>query len=347
LRPRRSPALTLTAWKQANGFPATGHPDAHAIYGNLGDLRIARDMNCVQSNGNVACYVTNYDPSPYDPNNQNDHTSFDWSGGGTFTSTVHTWDFPLLYSSVWEAAGIKPSEDEPGPGIALVPFATVAMVYNAAVAASNNPANAVTFYTFVRNDLITLPALDGEGPKSNPRMCMACHGGTYDVSTHSASGASFLPFDVYFFKHISNPGFTLDDQQDAYRKLNGLVKTTNATQSIKDFIDGTYPDGVANEGSLAVDGYVPPGWLGQEKLYNSVVRQYCRMCHLSSRTPFTTFQQFQSLAQDIEQKVCDSKDMPNAQVPFAVFWVHDQIARNDLRDFLKAEGITELHGCKE
>src|SRR5215469_15596105 len=62
---------SLSMWLQANGFPPPPagtttfyypHTDAHAIYANLGDLRIGRDMNCVQSGQKIACYVSNYGP---------------------------------------------------------------------------------------------------------------------------------------------------------------------------------------------------------------------------------------------------------------------------------------------
>src|SRR6516225_5624451 len=63
---------SLSTWLQANGFPPPPagtttfyypHTDAHAIYANLGDLRISRDMNCVQSGQKIACYVSNYGPN--------------------------------------------------------------------------------------------------------------------------------------------------------------------------------------------------------------------------------------------------------------------------------------------
>jgi len=318
----QSPTLSFNLWKAANGFPATGTPEAHAIYGNLGDLRIGRDMNCVKSaNGNIACYVTNYGPPPFVTGAVNP----DWVGSNN--------EFPGLTQAIEDAiAGHEP-------------FATVAMVYNRS-AALNQSANAVTFYVFKGNgDRLPLPALDAEGGKSNPRMCMACHGGTYDSGTHSVAGAQFLPFDVFFFQHSLQSGFTLDDQQEGYRKLNALVNDTSPAPAIADFIGGTYNHAVDIAGTRALENYVPPGWSGQEKLYNSVYRQYCRMCHLASRTPFLDFTQFQGLKTVIEDKVCQSTDMPNAQVPYAKFW-QDKIAQDDLRRFLNSEGLTNLHSCK-
>jgi hypothetical protein len=320
----QSPKLKLEHWKDANGFPVNGTSDAHAIYGNAPDLQIARDMNCVKSaNGNIACYVTNYGPPPFD--NVHRVVNPDWIGLNN--------EFPGLTGGIEDAI----TKD--------TPFATVAMVYNRSAALSQS-ANAVTFYVFNGlGDLLPLPALDGEGGKTSPRMCMACHGGTYDSGTHSVRGAQFLPFDVFLFKHSMQPGYTLDDQQEEYRKLNALVKETQPAAAIADFINGTYNNTVDTAGTLAVNNYVPQGWSGQETLYSGVYRQYCRMCHLASRTPFLTFAQFQNFAVTIEDKVCQSTDMPNAQVPYLKFW-EDTIAQEDLRRFLRGEGLTNLHNCK-
>jgi hypothetical protein len=317
-----SPTLNFDVWKAKNGFPPTGNPEARAIYGNLGDLRIGRDMNCVKSaNGNIACYVTNYGPAPFVQNAENPA----WAGANH--------EFPALTQAIEDAIA------------GHLPFATVAMVYNQSAAQSQG-ANAVTFYVFNgAGARLALPALDAEGGKTNPRMCMACHGGTYNPATNGVTGAQFLPFDVYFFQNSLQPGFTLDDQQEGYRKLNALVKETHPAPAIQDFIDGTYNNAVDTAGTLAIDTYVPQGWVGQEKLYNGVYRQYCRMCHLASRTPFLTFAQFKTFAGTIENKVCDSTDMPNAQVPYVRLW-QDRIAQDDLRQFLTGEGITDLHSCK-
>ena len=54
------PFIAFDDWKQANGFLDSANPSAHAFYGNLGDLRVGRDMNCVRNGQNIACYVTNY-----------------------------------------------------------------------------------------------------------------------------------------------------------------------------------------------------------------------------------------------------------------------------------------------
>ena len=335
------PTLTLDAWKLANGFPVGATPDAHAIYGNAGDLRIGRDMNCVKSTtgntaGNVACYVTNYGPAPFVNGAENP----DWAG------EFH--EFPALPQAVEEAI------DHSGP------FATVAMVYNSAAAALNPPANAVTFYVFDGGDnLFFSPGLDGEGFKTNPRMCMACHGGKYETSTHSVTSAQFLPFDVFYFQYSARAGYSLDDQQEGFRKLNALVNDTSPAPAIADYINKTYNNAVQTPLTPATDTYLPAGW-DPDKLpmppvpippeskdvYNSVYRQYCRMCHMASeKAPFLTFADFKAAAQLIEEKVCHSTDMPNAEVPYARFW-KDEIAKEALRKFLTDAGRTDLYSCK-
>lgn len=316
------PTLTFDAWKLANGFPMGATPEAHAVYGNLGDLRIGRDMNCVSANGNIACYVTNYGPAPFVG-----QENIDWIG------VNH--DFPALPGAV------KDASNQNGP------FATVAMVYNGTAAAANPPTNAVTFYVFDgKGNLFFSPGLDGEGGKTNPRMCMACHGGTYgDDGPHTVTHAQFLPFDVWYFEYTS--GLELDDQQDGFQKLNALVNATNPEPAIADFIDGIYrnADGTPRT-KVTDDKYIPDDWKGQETLYSSVYRPYCRMCHMASRkAPFLKFTDFQAAAPLIEEKVCHSTDMPNAEVPYVIFW-QNKLAQEDLRKFLTDAGRTNLYNCK-
>jgi len=335
-----NPKLSVDGWLGGFYFPlAASGTEAFAVYGNLGDLRIVRDMHCARSGTDVACYVSNWGVAPYD--NVRQKTNCDWAGCDS--RGVPFYDFPKLDFDL-----VKRVSDYPFPGVDH-PFATVAMTFSG----TNTGPNRVKFYTFDGNgNLLVNPALDGEGGKTNPRMCMACHGGTYDIGTHSVSGASFLPFDVYYFQYTDTVGFSLtgsvDAQQEGLRQLNDMVKTTSSRPAITEVIDGMYPDGVGNQNSKAVDGFVPSGWSGHENLYNSVVRQYCRTCHLASATDFATYQKFKSSAAGIENLVCETHDMPHAEVPYALFWLKDKLAQNDLREFLRNElpPGTDLHDCK-
>lgn len=333
------PHLTLSDFTQPYVFPGP------AIYANLGDLRIGRDMYCAQkAGGSVACFVSNYGPAPFDP--ALNKTNCVWAACDDFGKPFY--NFPKLNEAILQGTS------NVSGGYPFPPFATVGMTFTPGSGGAISP-NAVKFYTFDSDgNLLLAPALDGEGPKTTPRMCMACHGGTYDPSTHSVLGGSFLPFDVYYFQYgkgttgdfYHTPLPSLDDQQEQFRQLNAIVKATNPTPAIATVIDGMYPDGVGNANSTAVDGFVPSGWSGHETLYTSVVRQYCRSCHLASGLDFGSFQQFKNSAVNIERLVCETHDMPHAEVPLAMFW-KDTLAQNDLRDFLKSQGITgaDLHDC--
>jgi len=320
---------TLNQWLSDNGF-VPGAPVVRGVYANLGDLQIGRDMNCLPSGTRVACYVNNHGPVP--------------------SLVLSNW--PDIKQALADADGTSGKN----------PFATVAMVYDSSVSGPNN----VTFYAFNGPDsppgalvppggLLTLVILDGAGaillddddepgPKTVPRMCMACHGGVYDKNTHSVSGASFLPFDVFYFRYSGKEGFTFDDQAESFRKLNAIVASTKATPAIQELINGMYPAGVTKLNSVAVDGFTPAGWADNPSLYQGVVRQYCRMCHIAQPESFTSSSDFVGFKNQIQHEVCETKDMPHAQVPFGVegtkigFW-HDIVAQHDLGNFLQSQGI--------
>jgi hypothetical protein len=308
---------TFSSWKSDNGFPAVA--DAHAIYGNLADLQIGRDMYCAQAALKIACYVTNYGPTP-----ASFSIKYGWHVNG---------DWPAISSAVNDAVQ---SHD---------PFGTVAMIYDPSKAGPNQ----VAFYAFDgSSNLLANPALDGDGPKNVPRMCMACHGGTYDIASNTVTGASFLPFDVFNFRYPKDPSHTFDAQQESLRKLNALVVATNPNQPIIDLINAMYPNGVANTGSVAVDGYVPPGWSDNSTLYTGVVRPYCRTCHLAQTLSFESSSDFEGNPGLIQSIVCTSHDMPHAQVPFGIgdlggstvgFW-NDPVAQRDFGKFFKSQGVT-------
>ncbi|HXH65695.1 MAG TPA: hypothetical protein VNI81_00745 [Candidatus Limnocylindrales bacterium] len=319
-------------WLSDNGF-VDGAQVVRGAYANLGDLQIGRDMNCVTTGTKTACYVENKGPVPA-------LFSGDLTDGGG--------DWPDITLALQEVDGTFS---------AVHPFATVAMVYDSAITGPNQ----VSFYVFQqacggdpqvcgRNLLTELARLDGDNNKeavlkSVPRMCMACHGGTYDTNSHTATGSSFLPFDVFFFRYSGKDGFTFDDQAESFRKLNAMVAATKPTAAIQELINGMYPEGVNNANSAALDGFTPAGWSDNPTLYHGVVRQYCRMCHIAQPESFAKASDFVGFAHQIQHEVCETHDMPHAQVPYGLdgkkigFW-HDQIAQHDLGNFLQSQGIS-------
>lgn len=100
----------------------------------------------------------------------------------------------------------------------------------------------------------------------------------------------------------------------------------------------------ADSSSITREAAVLAAWADNPTLYQGVVRQYCRTCHVAQPQSFTKFSDFQGFANIIEHEVCDTHDMPHAQVPFGVdgtnigFW-HDLVAQHDLGNFLHEQGI--------
>ena len=197
--------------------------------------------------------------------------------------------------------------------------------------------NRVSFFTYGdNNQLVSAAALDTEGAKPTPGICMACHGGRLDKTSQAGSvfvvGAAYLPFDVQSFRYSSAAGRGLDDQQEAFRRLNELVvesrpNDTNLNRPIVRFINGLYQTGaggVHGVGNRAGNSVTPAGWQGRDVTYQFVAKQYCYMCHmaLGENLDFTTFNNFNSLSALIDADVCAGagRPMPHAQVPFEKFW---------------------------
>jgi hypothetical protein len=201
----------------------------------------------------------------------------------------------------------------------------------------------VTFYVYDQDGrLIPNIALDREGPKFVPRMCLACHGGTYDEQTHTVRGASFLPFDVYNFLYHETPGFRRADQEIKFRDLNLLVVETrpngdNPNRPIARMIDGMYraPSGTANAVALQ---YVPTGWRGHEDLYRDFVGKYCRLCHITQapRIDFETYDNFKQ--SNPGAAICRFGTMPHAQGPYDHLATGRYSAK--VGDELRALGVT-------
>lgn len=196
--------------------------------------------------------------------------------------------------------------------------------------------NRVNFFTYGPNgELVSEAALDIEGFKPTPGICMACHGGRLDKIRRPGSvfvvGATYLPFDVTTFGYSREAGFRLDDQQEALRKLNQLVveskpNDTNPNRPIVRFINSIYqqPGGVNGAGNVARVAQTPFGWQGHDTTYQWISKPYCQLCHmaLEENLDFTTFNSFKNLSGLINADVCTGtrRPMPHAQVPFEKFW---------------------------
>ena len=306
---------TLQQWMDSNGFGDRNNPPLRAVYFNAGDLNLGRDMRCVQSGQTIACMVSNFAPP----------------------ANFFAGDAPDVQTAL---AGAAQGVHSAANGY----LATVAMEVNLA-----HPDD-VKFYVYAGAiDLgSTVAVLDTEAdPQSHlpsgysPFNCITCHGGTYDATTHTVSGASFLPFDVYSFKYSQQPGFTQADQEETLRRLNALVKSTRpsapaGSDPIATFIDGMYAGNAGVPGARANDTWVPAGWTtpGGPNVYNYIIKPFCRTCHLamSGDLTFPSYLKFKTPAinpnnnqflggqrDQIQAALCGGA-MPQAEVPFRKFW---------------------------
>ncbi|MCM3901634.1 MAG: hypothetical protein ND866_07995 [Pyrinomonadaceae bacterium] len=184
----------------------------------------------------------------------------------------------------------------------------------------------VRFYVYgVKNNLTGKSslelnaALDGEGLKAVPQMCLTCHGGFFIPATNKVLNASFLPFDVFSFRYSSNSPFRRGDQEESFTKLNDLVVKTrpnaaNPNNPVQKLIGEWYKAGRVAQNS------VPAEWKDHSDLYLEVVRPVCRTCHVaqSSFVDFSTYQNFFDRRAEIADKVCTKGRMPQAQIPYEI-----------------------------
>jgi mono/diheme cytochrome c family protein len=330
---------TLAAFKTRYGFGAGG--DQAAVYANLNELGLGRRMHCwswtnlVPSHGqyhetsnNRACYVSNYAPKVNADKGQ--------------PQTTDAAQVGFARSKADADAALALAIADPTETHAL---ATVAMV--STVALSGPPK--VSFMAYDAAGALTeVAALDtAKRNVAVPANCMTCHGagGSYDTSTGTITGASFLAFDkdaLYFTEPGSQTStangstYTWTNQQGAIRGLNVHVLGSQPASGVADLLHGMYPppnltDGL---GPVFTSAYVPSGWAGtpeSTKLYTEVVKPYCRTCHTTTPsnsiyqlTDFATFTNPLGVAPSIADHVCGQNKfaapMPAAEQTSLLFW---------------------------
>lgn len=289
---------TLSEFRTRYGFPGN---EITATYYNDGDLGFGREMHCKTfitpaAQVGVACYVTNY--------------------SGVDGAVAFNVDPNVVLAD----AVARQHE-----------FATVAMTYEPGVA--SNPVKFVVFGA--DGDRVDSAQLDSTGNNNSiPNNCLSCHGinSSYNSDTDTvSSNARFLPFDPFSFKFSAAPGFTFADQADDIRRLNQLVKITNTSPAINEFIDGMYaPEGVANPAATAKNTFVPADWadatddLDGTTLYRGVVKPACRTCHMSADAgtlDFADYSDFTTLSGTIRNAACGTSHvMPHAERVMKHFW---------------------------
>lgn len=316
---------TFAGWRSANGFGG-GATETSAVYFNNGDLKFGRGMHCrtVSHSGTpfaqdwIACYVSNFGTVGVDFSQQSSNPLTD------------------AYANTNVAA-------------------TVAMEYHP------DQTNRVQFWAYkgdnpaaTAGDYFPNPALDVEGNKAMPNICMGCHQGTYGGTGSLVNGAVFLPFDIDSF--IGDDGNPLQNtlgggghrptQQD-FRQLNAFaLQASNVSGSVSPayqrlmdiwYKDGAHPGGVNdagatyhfNQGAAALNANTPGIFATHQALYDDVIRPVCRTCHIARNSASDTWDQLSqltALSMSIQGFACgpgnDSPKhtMPHAQVPYKRFW---------------------------
>ncbi|MEP6692200.1 MAG: hypothetical protein ABJD07_13655 [Gemmatimonadaceae bacterium] len=270
-----------------------------AVYGNAVDLGVGRRTNCSQG------------PSP-------------WPGFGLVTicyATAH--GIPPGQAGFNDSSKI--TRPEPGIGDDFI----LAMVIV-------KDTSGTVFLVLLRDSAIVdgkaVPrygrlaervALDGEGPKYLPQVCVSCHGGKYNATTRKVDGASFLPLDPSLLA-FSSPAEQAA-QEENIRTMNTIIVASEPTSAVAAYIRGLYGNKFSVPGTRATPSYVPQGWSSQAGFYKSVVKPYCAMCHLAAPTSwnFATWQNFQDNSALIRVAVCNAHTMPHSELQYKAFWTKD------------------------
>ncbi|MES2676092.1 MAG: hypothetical protein V4660_17770 [Pseudomonadota bacterium] len=296
-------SFKLSDWKQKNGFNATGAVTAGAKYYNGVDLGLGRNMHCVNQDGNavanrlkgMACYVSSHGKI-----------------GGTMREGLAAVNAANNQSFAAVAMEYRPTEPE--NKVRFFVFGEGGDDGTILYPQGNTTDNA--FYQFDTGRGLPMPGQNAPG-QPVPGVCLACHGGTLDAATGTISNAHFLPFDTFSLDFVDQTDRNKATLQ--FNKLNAWVYraellanpypapgTTQPTSQhqIIDFLKGSYlpAPGTAAGSEIAatavmndnyVDARFTPANSSAEDLsayvsaYKSVVRPYCRGCHMAQTIALT------------------------------------------------------------
>jgi len=86
---------------------------------------------------------------------------------------------------------------------------------------------------------------------------------------------------------------------------------------------GGMPGNVSKAGIPARE-YMPDSWdqAGKAKVYNAVVKPYCRTCHVTREKNWENYQNFETFVGigSLKRLVCETYEMPNAEQTLKNFW---------------------------
>ncbi len=288
-----SQKTTLGAWWTANGFNSVdGSGGTRAAYLNHNDLGFGRDMNCLKTGLNLACYVTNYGAADQNPANADfarDKTvakrgatvAMEFNAGAGAEAVQF-----YVYGNTGATSGRLKFADLDGFGPKPVPFLCM-VCHGGPSLLTNNKAQQSRFREF------DLPSFKYP------------NGASWDYGQ----------------------GVPPEVDAVAFGQLNQLVRDISPINSpIRELINHWYPGAFANPPVTPT----PPGtWNSNatnQTAYQEVYGKTCRTCHVArdkgaSTPPFLTFNDASNFQGGTSFAVCGfPKYMPNAVVTYKNFW---------------------------
>lgn len=314
--------LTLNAWKAKNGFGSGTGTELTVAFRDTKDLGYGRMMYVRQNPDNsLAVYVENYQ-----------FAGIDGLEYGLLNLDA------LVNSDQRHHFGSNAIEWSPpeGGGAMFAKFYTFK--------ADPNDAS-------VDEVRLSTVDLDGRGNKAMPGVCIVCHGGNnhamedngeFSNAGNTDSKLQILEPDTFDFAELA--GLTRTDQEATIKQINEMILSTYPAVQVAgewssafaiELVEGWY--GGSGLPSTEFDGeYVPVGWrpdidtgnppAGADELFLKVVKPSCLVCHSKRGTDlradinFSTYNDFISYADKIEEYVYEAGIMPLALLPYNNFW---------------------------
>jgi hypothetical protein len=294
----------VTGWDTYN-VPILASPEAFAQYGNVTELGFGRTVGCWRFTGGSP-------PSPITVCLAGNH-------GAPMSPTQ-----PIDAASIAASVGVDPSSmamilTSPTHGLL---FATLV---KSGTIDDNDPTRWMTPSWGQGWMLGATATYDSEGPKAAPHACLACHGGTFNVTNGEVSGATMLPIDPGLVAFGPSGGVARAANEEAIRAINAMVAASNPSSAVADYINGLYGGKVGVAGTVAQTPYVPAAWSSQDQVFRMVVQPNCLMCHLATpaSVSFATANGFMQNKAAVYAAVCKTHTMPNAETAFKNFWASE------------------------
>ena len=348
---------TLNGFKTTNGFGTSvpGVNEVNVIFRDVRDLGYGRKMTVRFTNSTypgwpgshwVAVFVENYQVVPFAGVN---YSTLNLEAAITANPNYHVGTNAIEYSSAPD-------------GRKFAKFYTYAPNTGARLDTVNLDGRGQKAMPSV--------CINCHGGRADPLLTFnapVAGGGTTTFPNGGYVKARMQPIDVGSVEFWNTAPYRRIDQEEALRQINYALFCAHSVATGVVIpaagVDGCRPapiqghdyQGVASDlmkdwylanggintpSAALVDTYVPAGWVGQEPLYNAVVKPYCRVCHQLRGTEnsgqpdidFTSYARFSSYADRIKHHVFDRGNMPLGLLIYNQFW--STAAPEQLADFL-------------